>query len=102
MAITSRGSRRISAKLLHPLGLADAVLGQKRRQALARAVAPTGDDHALALAAQPLGMSHHRIEHSDAFGLALGREGAALPAAERHDAGSLRMLERVERDDLAA
>ena len=87
---------------LHPLGLADAVLGQKRRQPLARAVAPAGDDHALALAAQPLGMSHHGIEHGDAFGLPLGREGPALPAAERHDARRLGLLERIERNDLAA
>ena len=87
---------------LHPLGLADAVLGQKRRQAFARAVAPAGDDHALALAAQPLGVSHHGIEHGDPFRLPLGCEGPALPAAERYDARRLRMLERIERNDLAA
>ena len=97
MAVTSRGSRERLGEALHPLGLADAVLGQKRRQALARAVAPAGDDHALALAPQPLGMGHHRIEHVGAFGLPLGREGAALPAAERHDAAAASRAARTDR-----
>ncbi len=49
---------------------------------------------------EPLGMSSHGIEDVGAFGLALGGEGAALPAAEGDDtaASGLRALERIEHD----
>ncbi len=61
-AVAEAGARSVSAKLRDPLRLADAVLGEKRRQPLARAVAPAGDEHALAFALQPLGVGHHRVE----------------------------------------
>ena len=86
-------------------GFARAVLGKKRRQALARAFAPTGDDQTLALASQPLGVGGDGIEDVGALGLALGGEGAPLPAAERDDDGSFRLLgplERIEHDRIAS
>ena len=96
-----RAARPALRRSLGARGLAGAVLGKKRRQALARALAPAGDDQALALTSQPLGVAGDRIEDIGAFGLALGGEGAPLPAAERDDDRLFRLLrplERVEHD----
>ena len=42
-------------------------------------------------------MGHHRIEDIGAFGLPLGGEGAALPAAERDDAHPASPAARTDR-----
>src|SRR3990170_6943402 len=47
-------------------------------------------------------MGDYGIEDIGAFGLSLGGKGAALPAAERDDARSLWVFERIEPDHLAA
>ncbi len=74
------------------------MLGEQRCQPLARAIAPTGNGDALAVAFQFADMGDDRIEDIGAFGLPLGREGAALAHAERHDLRHCRFrpLERGE------
>ena len=83
--------------------LADAMLGEKRGEALLGALAPAADEHALAFALESCGMRDHGVEHVAAFALALGGKGPPLPAAEGDHGGIARgvgMLEGIEHDPL--
>ena len=71
------------------------VLGEHMAEALARAVAPAGDDDPKALVAQSPDMSNRGVEDVDVFVQALGREIASDPAAAIDDVGGARRgLER--------
>ena len=59
----------------------EAVLGEHMAQALARAVAPAGDDHVQPASAQRLDMRDRGVEHVGVLVLPLGREIAPDPAA---------------------
>src|SRR6202162_5872680 len=81
------------------------MLGEQRGKPFPRADAPTGDDYALAVALEPLGMGNDSVEDVGAFGLPLGGKGASLPSAEGDDGGALGLfwaLEGIERDRLPA
>ena len=71
------------------------VLGEHMAQALARAVAPAGDDDAKAVVAQSADVPDRRVEHVDVFVQTLGGEIASDPAAAiDHVRGARRGLER--------
>ena len=74
-----------------------AVLGQDMAQALARAVAPAGDDDLQAALAQSSDVAHGGVEDIDILIEPLGREIAADPGAAVDDTSALRRrLERRE------
>ena len=81
------------------------MLGKEGGKPLARAIAPAGDDHALALTVQALDMRHARRRIHSAFGLRARRRRSALAVPPKDTivgARLLWMLEGVERDHLAA
>ena len=88
------GQRQRLGVGFHALHVLEAVVAEQRRQPLARAGRPRGDDDAARLALQAADVPDDGVEYVDVALLALGGEGAAAAAAPGAHVGSLAFLER--------
>ena len=97
-AVADCGAASTSCQRVHAKRVADAVLGEKRGEPLLGALAPAGDEHALAFAFEPSGMGDHGVEDIAAFASArsAAKDRPCLPPNDTtvRIARGLGMLER--------